>query len=67
MTRHTGPRGLLGPSDGPPADRRPRSRPHRPGATAEGVLREMAFVLHLARSVRAAMTGPEAWAATRPD
>ncbi len=65
MTRHTGPRGRFGPSRLTPAGN--RSRPHRPGAAAEGVLREMAFVFRLTRSVRAAMTGQEAWTAAKPD
>ena len=67
MTRHTGPRGRFGPSDCPPDDNRPRFRPHGPGAAAEGVLREMAFVFHLTHSVRASMTGPEMRTAARAD
>jgi hypothetical protein len=65
MTRHTGPRGRFGSPDCPTADNRSRFRPHGPGASAEGVLREMAFVFHLTRSVRAAMTTPELSTAAR--
>jgi hypothetical protein len=67
MTRHDGPRGRFGSSDCPPADNRRRSHPHALSATAEGVLRQMAFVFHLARSVRAAMTRPEACLAAGPE
>jgi hypothetical protein len=67
MTRHNGPRGRFGPSECPPADNRRRSHPDGLGASAEDVLRQMAFVFHLARSVRAAMTGQEAWVAARPE
>ncbi len=67
MTHHTGPGGRFGPSDCPPADHRPGFRPHDPGAAAEGLLREMAFVFHLTRSVRAAITGQEMRTAARPD
>ncbi len=55
MTSLTGPRGRFGPRNMPIADNRPRCQPHSPGAAAEGVLREMAFVLHLTRSVRTAI------------
>ncbi len=67
MTRHAGPREPFGPPDCPPADNRRSVRPHCSGASPEEVLREMAFVFHLTRSVRAAMTGPETWAAARPE
>jgi hypothetical protein len=66
MTGLTEPRGQLGLPNMPATDNRPRFRPHAPIAAAEGVLREMAFVLHLTRSVRAAMRG-ETRKATRPD
>ena len=66
MTRHTGPRGRFGHPDCPPADDR-RFRPHGPGAAAEGVLREMAFVFHLTRSVRSDITGQEMRTAARTD
>jgi hypothetical protein len=67
MTRVTGPRGRFGPTNMPTADNRHRFRPNSPGAAAEGVLREMAFVLHLTRSVRATMTGQDTRRAARPD
>jgi hypothetical protein len=66
MTRHTRPRRRFRPSHCPPANNRPRYHPHGPGASAEDVLREMAFVFHLARSVKVAIMGPAAWVAARP-
>ena len=67
MPRHAGPRGQFSPSACPPADNRPRFRPHALGAAPEEVLREMAFVFQMTRSVRAAMTGQEMRTAARPD
>ena len=67
MTHHTGPRGRFGRPDRPTAEDSHHFRPHGPGAAAEGVLREMAFVFHLTRSVRDAMTGREMRTAARPD
>jgi hypothetical protein len=67
MTGLTGPRGRFGPTNMPTADNRIRFRPHSPGPAAEGVLREMAFVLHLTRSVRNAMLGQETPQGSKPD
>jgi hypothetical protein len=67
MIRLTGSRGRFGAPDCPPAENRPRFRPNGAGPAAESVLREMAFVLHLTRSVRTAMMGQEIAKATRPD
>jgi hypothetical protein len=67
MTRHNGHRGQFGPSECTPADNRRRSHPDGLAASAEDILRQMAFVFHLARSVKAAMTGQDACLAARPE
>ncbi len=67
MTSLTGPGGQFGAPACPPVDNRPRFRPHGPGASTDHVLREMAFVLHLTRSVRAAMTGREMRTSAKTD
>ncbi len=67
MTSLTGPGGRFGAPACPPVDNRPRFRPHGPGASTDHVLREMAFVLHLTRCVRAAMTERALCTAGRPD
>jgi hypothetical protein len=67
MTRHTAPPGRFGPSDCSPADNRPRSDLNCQGALAEDILREMAFVFHVVRSVNASMTRREGWVAATPE
>jgi hypothetical protein len=67
MTRHSTTRGQFGPLDFPAADNCPCYRPHGPRTSAEDLLREMAFVYHLTRSVKAAMTDQGVRATTRPE
>jgi len=44
----------------PISDRRSPAAPPAPRRDAEGVLKELAFVLHLTHSLKAAMTHPRA-------
>jgi hypothetical protein len=67
LTHHAGTRGRLKSSEGWASNYPLRSDPDGVRRLAAAMLREMAFVLHATRSVRAAMTQDMVEAGARPD